>query len=355
MSDTEAVPIVETAKESSQQSKKDDIFLKLKDILDKASDDDFKLMTVKSVREQLTAIFGDEVHQYKGDIKFAISERFMQVKPEVAEKSEGEVGEDDDSDGDEEDSDDEDDDEDEDDNADFAGLPDEWKARYEEVCWIKTSKQYPWWPCLIYDPVGLSKKLRTTSLKNLGKKYVFYYYGSKDYGFATPKQIKSFSENLEEFRSQKMKPSYVKLFEVGLELALKEIELPRSERAMWNHVAKKRKSTKKKVMKVDTTAPISNAKKVTASKTKMPVKKELNDLKKKKKEKKAVQPKGAGAEEKEEETESVEEEEGEQDEDSEEEFNAWDDAEGEDAEDDKDAYVEEGKVLHSSLFLHVHY
>lgn len=267
-----------------KSSKNEEILLKLEEILDNTTDADMKDLTVKSVRNQLVPLFGDEVLQYKSVITEAVSARLTKLMS--VEETPAEVEESGDaSDVEEEDDDDEEvaeEESDDDEHPQFSSLPDEWKAQYEDIVWVRTSKSFPWWPCLIYNPSGISKKLKAKALKTLGKKQVVYYYGYEQFDFALPKQMKPFTlESVEEMCSQKMNKAYSKSFAEGVELAKNEIVLPKEKRAMWNHVPRKRAKKKVVVEKADAS---------TKSKVKAPRKptKEKKDTvaKKAKKEKK---------------------------------------------------------------------
>lgn len=226
-----------------KSSRNEEILLKLEEILDNTTDDDMHKLTVKSVRNQLVPLFGDEVLQYKSVITEAVSARLTKLMS--VEETPAEVEESGDaSDVEEEDDDDEEvaeEESDDDEHPQFSSLPDEWKAQYEDIVWVRTSKSFPWWPCLIYNPSGISKKLKAKALKTLGKKQVVYYYGYEQFDFALPKQMKPFTlESVEEMCSQKMNKAYSKSFAEGVELAKNEIVLPKEKRAMWNHVPRKR-------------------------------------------------------------------------------------------------------------------
>ena len=227
--------------EDVPSSKKEEIFDKLKEMLQNASAEDMGKMTVKSVREDLTKLFGDEVKEYKSEIRSAIAKRYEEqeaVEEEIVDDESGESEQ-------EEDTEDEEDEQ----HPDVAALPEEWKAEFETVVWVKTHKQYPWWPSLIYDPSALSRKLKMIALKHLGKKHAVYYYGSNDWDNATPKQMKPFLENLEEFSAQKVLKKFKASFEKGVELAKKELDLPKEKRASWNHKQRKKPARKKTVSK----------------------------------------------------------------------------------------------------------
>lgn len=332
---------------------KEEIFKKLQEILENKSFDAAQ-MTSKTIREELTNIFGDEVQKYKSEVKEAISTFLQEKVAVVVEDAVKEDEEDADEEGDDEDDEEEDDDDDDeeeeeiDDHPDVAALPDEWKAEFESVVWAKTSKQYPWWPCLIYNPSAMNKKLMVKALKHLGKKHAVYNYDSNDWDYALPTQIKPFLENFEEFSAQTIPKRYQVSHAKGVELAKRECELPKEDRARWNHLERKR-SVKKKVAKVEVKAKAKAKAAPKVKQVKAPskaVKEKKKSVSKKKKQSESSAP---ASEEKaiseEEESESEEEEEAGDESVSEEEFD-FDDGDDEGEEKEGDEYVE-GKAKKS--------
>ncbi len=226
-------------------SQKEQIFLKLKQILDSTNDECLEQLSAKSICSKLSETFGDKVSEYKNEIKNLVFERL--VPQQIIEKMASEVDNDelakdkvgdekkDDNNNENYDDDDDDDDEndEEDDNDDLpevAAFADDWKSDYQTVVWTRISPKYPWWPGKIYNPSAVTLPIiQNQAIKALGKKHVIYSYASNNWYFATLKQTKPFLEHLDEFSNQKVAKTYTKLFPEAVKLAKKDYELPKTE------------------------------------------------------------------------------------------------------------------------------
>lgn len=102
------------------------------------------------------------------------------------------------------------------------------------------------WPCFVYDPEMVGSALKAKVLKNLGKKHIVYYYGSDNYDFASPNQLRPFEEFLIECENQKITKGYTKQYNDGLELAKSDLLLNSMERVIWKHPNRGRRGEKRK-------------------------------------------------------------------------------------------------------------
>lgn len=136
---------------------------------------------------------------------------------------------------------DDDDDDEDDEDAVFASVNDDFRKDYGRVVWVKTNSSWPWWPSHIYDPVNISTKLKARTAKLINKKHVVMYYGSDDFDWASPAQIKDFASFRADLSSQKMSKSFIKSFQAALETADKEVSLDVDDRVAWKHINRRKR------------------------------------------------------------------------------------------------------------------
>lgn len=111
-----------------------------------------------------------------------------------------------------------------------------WKEMYGEVVWAKVGS-FPWWPCYIYDPEEMPAEIGVIKqgMANIGKQYSVYYYGDSNYGFTKPNMIKPYSDaNREIYSTQKVGKRYAESFATALQLADKDVLLPKMNRVAWH-------------------------------------------------------------------------------------------------------------------------
>jgi chemotaxis protein histidine kinase CheA len=108
----------------------------------------------------------------------------------------------------------------------------------------------PRWPAYIYNPSRLTEKLKQKALPVAGKKHTVMYFGSKDFGFVTPNQIRTpFEDFVEEFSQQKISKKDLTWFERAIPEARAELAKPKEDRMFIPRSQRKRKAssgTKKK-------------------------------------------------------------------------------------------------------------
>jgi hypothetical protein len=225
------------------------------------TDEEIQAATVKTIRKMLEERFGSKLGVEDIDAwKTATVEKVNARISGAHQNDDSEAGTDlddtmqENSDGEEEGSDDSD-------ILETPDLPevleqtDEWRRNYNRIVWAQTPG-FPWWPCMIYNPSRTSGKVRKQALASLQakvKKHVIYYYQSKNYGFASPKQLKGMDDFLalkDEMMMQKQVKSkrYETVFQQAVNLALGELNLPPAKRCAFNHklIEVKKKPVKKK-------------------------------------------------------------------------------------------------------------
>ena len=225
-------------------------------------------VTFKSVKEQLGPEHVESLSLYKDDVKSYLFNAMTLVVKQVESATSDEVEElGKQEKGIEDGIESEDDDEAEvADEPAFAELPDEWKAQYGNIVWVRTSKSFPWylftvlfpflnsnfccrWPAYIFDPAMLAAPLKVKMLKRVGKAHAICFYGTGDFDFPTPKQILPFQENVETLSTtQKMGVKLRGKFTTAVEQAQAELLLPAMERFLFVHKTRRR-AKKKKVEK----------------------------------------------------------------------------------------------------------
>lgn len=98
------------------------------------------------------------------------------------------------------------------------------------------------WPAYIYNPSRLNAKLRSKAIPVAGKKHTVLYFGSKDFGFVSPSQIKRpFEEFKEEFSKQTISKKYLAMFQQAIPDAEAELAKPKEDRMFIERPQHKRK------------------------------------------------------------------------------------------------------------------
>lgn len=105
----------------------------------------------------------------------------------------------------------------------FDDFAPEWRARFHDVVWARTSPSYPWYayrsavfaclprcirsfhaacirfPAIICNPNRIDAKIADRAKSCVGKKHTIYYYADYRFDFATPSQMKDFNAHKAEF------------------------------------------------------------------------------------------------------------------------------------------------------------
>lgn len=109
------------------------------------------------------------------------------------------------------------------------------------------------WPAYIYNPSRLNAKLRSKAIPVAGKKHTVLYFGSKDFGFVPPSQIKfPFDDFKEEFSKQTITKKYLGWFQQAIPDAEAELAKPKEDRMFIERPRRKRKSTSSSKKKTPT-------------------------------------------------------------------------------------------------------
>ncbi|GAX24425.1 hypothetical protein FisN_4Lh560 [Fistulifera solaris] len=118
-----------------------------------------------------------------------------------------------------------------------SALPSEYRARFGEICWAQGGVGYGWWPCCIFDPRWAKGKPLEEAKRQLGKKYLVYFYMCTDSPFALLAENKTMSwlEGLSyNYYQGKAAKNYSKdrfaLFQKALLIATNEFDKSVSER-----------------------------------------------------------------------------------------------------------------------------
>jgi hypothetical protein len=102
----------------------------------------------------------------------------------------------------------------------------------------------PRWPAYIYNPSRLTEKLKQKAIPVAGKKHTVMYFGSKDFGFVFPNQIRTpFEDFAEEFSQQKITKKDLAWFERAIPEARAELAKPKEDRMFIERPKRTRKST----------------------------------------------------------------------------------------------------------------
>jgi hypothetical protein len=113
-------------------------------------------------------------------------------------------------------------------------FPADWEARFDEIVWVQTSKGWPWWPCIIINPLRVDMKIQSTALGHAGKRQTVMYYESLQIAFVTPSQMKPYLETKDEalasLRSEKKFAKHVTAVEAAVVDADADLAKDKSER-----------------------------------------------------------------------------------------------------------------------------
>jgi hypothetical protein len=116
-------------------------------------------------------------------------------------------------------------------------MSDEWKSWYGEVVWVKNAN-FPWWPCYVYDPMHLPIELvKKKSLKEIGKKYVVYFYADSNYTWVAKSAMKPYNETKALLKGQTVSKRYVAEFKKSIDIADAEVQRDKEGRVKWHYVA----------------------------------------------------------------------------------------------------------------------
>jgi hypothetical protein len=117
-------------------------------------------------------------------------------------------------------------------------MSDEWKSWYGEVVWVKSGK-LPWWPCYVYDPGKLptacGELVKTISLREVGKKYLLYFYADSNYQWIEKSAMTPFNDETKEmFKGQTVSKRYLADFKQAVQIADEEIQKDKEDRVSWH-------------------------------------------------------------------------------------------------------------------------
>lgn len=177
--------------------------------------------------------------------------------------------------------------EEEEDEEALPEFDDDWKEQFNDVVWVKTSPQWPWYgrrmhvalislrdlfilwyryAAIIVNPFQVSnKKAREGGINFIGKRHTIYYYKTGQFDYCTRSQMRSFLEFKEDslsVLSEKRFAKYAMEVNAGVTLAEEEIKLPKEERItasfpMFLPRSKKRKRATKPAARTAVAAPLT--------------------------------------------------------------------------------------------------
>eukprot|EP01041_Mallomonas_annulata_P001830 gene1830-3544_t len=104
---------------------------------------------------------------------------------------------------------------------------------FGEIVWARISKKDPWWPAIVCDPDKIgSEKAKVKGMKARGTKYSVYFYGSENFGFPKPTDIRPYAEFYEEFSTvQVKKKGLQEQFKLAIEAADDDANISNEERS----------------------------------------------------------------------------------------------------------------------------
>lgn len=204
------------------------------------SRDDFQGLTFKVIKLKIEEKLQIDSSKYKELILAKLMEMSPSEESMEAENVATEKGNDK-----EEDEEEEDDDEDEEEEGELLG-DEAWRECYGSIFFVKAKATYPWWPAYCFNPNHVKNlKIKLRGLKSVGKEHVVYNYGSNNYDYCKPENLRPYKGHeaeqlMRDIKTNPMIKSWQNSFAKAIENADIDSKKPKG---FWslNKSAKKKK------------------------------------------------------------------------------------------------------------------